>query len=312
MVKTSKINHGQWREGGHEGVCRRRLCVIGGFESSQCAVIYVWLSPVLSSGCSCLQGRGGAASSPTKRQMSSSQNASIKIHIPYGGIQKKKKMDRNCTLKRKSKLWEGGEGKKKKVQRGMKDGLIWRGGREEIRFKKRQRCLTLQCSRIFYWLCFQGPLRLDTWDRTVGVYVGWRWANTHWLMAWLLRHSHCGILPHIGSCQWCRGWAWSLFQAAPRSLSGWSDRRRWSGWWLDPSVRSGLDIKEVKFFVIICDLTLNSGAQVKAAESGGLIGSYRIDRCDAGTSLPAWGSQNWWQHSQLECQFLLWRGLKDT
>lgn len=46
----------------------------------------------MSSGC------GGAAQSPMKGQMSSSKNASIKIHIPYGGIQKQE--DRNCTLKK--------------------------------------------------------------------------------------------------------------------------------------------------------------------------------------------------------------------
>lgn len=64
---------------------------------------------------------------------------------------------------------------------------------------------------------------------------------TYWLMAWLLHQSHCGTLPHIGSCQWCQGWAWSPFRAVPRSLSGWSGRRKWLGWWLDPSVQNALN-----------------------------------------------------------------------
>lgn len=68
---------------------------------------------------------------------------------------------------------------------------------------------------------------------------------TYWLMAWLLHHSHCGTLPHIGSCQWCQGWAWSPFQAAPQSLSGWSGHRKWWGWWRAPSVQNGLDYKNM-------------------------------------------------------------------
>lgn len=76
-------------------------------------------------------------------------------------------------------------------------------------------------------------------------HFSWRGMNddsaTYWLMAWLLHQSHCGTLPHIGSCQWCRGWALSPFQAVLRSLSGWSGRHKWLGWWRDPSVRNALD-----------------------------------------------------------------------
>lgn len=37
--------------------------------------------------------------------------------------------------------------------------------------------------------------------------------------------------------------------------------------------------------------------------------TYQIDRCDASMFLPALESRNWSQHSQLEYQFLLWKGL---
>lgn len=50
------------------------------------------------------------------------------------------------------------------------------------------------------------------------------------------------------------------------------------------------------------------GSQLKTTN----MSSYQIYQCDEGTFLPAWESQNWSQHSQLECQFLLWRGLEDT
>lgn len=95
---------------------------------------------------------------------------------------------------------------------------------------------------------------------------------TYWLMAWLLHHSHCGTLPHIGSCQWCQGWAWSPFQAAPRSLSGWSGHRKWWGWWRAPSVQNGLDYKNMvendcfvmTVFWSITNLCKKDAAQLKS------------------------------------------------
>lgn len=127
---------------------------------------------------------------------------------------------------------------------------------------------------------------------------------TYWLMAWLLHQSHCGTLPHIGSCQWCQGLALSLFQAAPRSLSGWSGHRKWLGWWLDPSVQSGLDSRSRSVWRMFSTFFGKRGFTPTTNQY-----THQIDQYDEGMFLPALESRNWSQHSQLEYQFLLWRGL---
>lgn len=74
----------------------------------------------MSSGCC------GAAQSPNKRANEFFRNTSIKIHIPYGGIQKRKTETVHKTELQDRQM-------NKKVQRGMEDGLIY--GERERRVK---------------------------------------------------------------------------------------------------------------------------------------------------------------------------------
>lgn len=66
-----------------------------------------------------------STNAPIRGQMSSSKNMSIEIHIPYGGIQKRKTETVHKT-ELQDKRGPTGEKKKQKTkkQRGMEDGLI--------------------------------------------------------------------------------------------------------------------------------------------------------------------------------------------
>lgn len=85
----------------------------------------------MSSGC------GGAAQSPMKGQMSSSKNASIKIHIPYGGIQKtgRQKLYIKKIKKRKRN--------KNSMTGGMKKGTKGKGGWTDLWREKSETQLDL-------------------------------------------------------------------------------------------------------------------------------------------------------------------------
>lgn len=130
--------------GCHVAVCWCWLCVIGGYESSRCALIYIYifflkLGPMLSSRCLRLQGVVVQHRAPIKGRMSSSETRPSKYTILMVASKKGRQTETvHKKKKKKNELQDKGGWK------GTKGNGGWTDLQREKRHKLDQAVLTMQ------------------------------------------------------------------------------------------------------------------------------------------------------------------------